>query len=315
MNASSNVDDFYNHYSHSPCQPSGAPQASLKFRNSESHLSDEKLRLGVSIGDVGLLQENGMFDFFVQCLSPCEPRLEEIYRQDNPPGTYAANGFKRITPSSSDFSNALSFQSIGTTGAICGLPSGSTVEKLLDLEKLRQYAISNAENWYRYAIVKRGRIALNGSLYIITQTEKSDSWGTALVMQRYQSGSCIHLIPDSRADGTLSYHWIHSPSHATVQTNLNLNTDAKSLRNQTLFIKGLKIGLGKDLWRSATKQRHLDGLVSMIWRWPFWFADAYFATFKRPLFNFHPSVIFIEYLLGRAPSATVVVTHDDDIEY
>ncbi|KAJ6492852.1 hypothetical protein C8R47DRAFT_424145 [Mycena vitilis] len=307
------------------------------------------LRRGISIGDVGLVREDGMFDFLFNIYLPAdhpindgvrnvptdfapldEPPQVDILECEYRPGSHLTNGFERMVTSSSEFSAALSFRSTSMFGAICGLPCGSKVKRLTYLDKLRQYAMSRAASWYNYAIVKRGRLLTNGSLYLVTGTEKSDSWGIACIRQLYQGGSCMHLMHGKSHDQNSPCYWLHSSSHTGEFTNQPNDFDVHGRQNQTLFLHGFKIGLGAAEWtRAMGRYRsvliHHDPrtswiarlfacmptwLVSVLWHWPSWFAKAYFAPFRHQFF--HPSMILTEYLLGRVPEASSVVIHDDD---
>ncbi|KAJ7708866.1 hypothetical protein B0H17DRAFT_971465, partial [Mycena rosella] len=64
-------------------------------------------------------------------------------------------------------------------GAVLVLPHGAQLEKLENLDNVRQYAAQNAESWYRYINGARGRGLGNGSLYLVTGCEKTQSWGMA----------------------------------------------------------------------------------------------------------------------------------------
>ncbi|KAJ7167815.1 hypothetical protein C8R46DRAFT_1094240 [Mycena filopes] len=305
------------------------------------------LSRGVSVGDVGFITENGLFDFLFNIYLPAdhainregvpadftpftEPSEEEILRHEHPSPSQLMNGFQKISTSTTEFSEALSFRSTSNFGAVCGLPDGSAVEKLNDLDKIRQHAIACAESWYHYAIVARGRTtAFNGSLYLITGTEKTDCWGIATTRQIYEGGSCLHLMPGGTdPHQTHPWHWDYSPSSTKGFTS---RPDVvRGCKNQTVFLHGFKMGLGSRAWtRALGRYREIvedrdprtswvarvmswlpKPLVSLLWRWPSWFAKAYFATFSR-LF-FHPSIILNDYLLGRVPDANSVVIHDDD---
>ncbi|KAJ7673118.1 hypothetical protein DFH06DRAFT_55381 [Mycena polygramma] len=305
------------------------------------------LRRGVSIGDVGFMFDDGQFDFLFniylpayhpvnngECNVPADfaPLDEpEIIQYDYPPGSYVTNGFEQIATSSPEFSDALSFRSASMFGAICGLPCGSKAEKLADLDKIRQYAMSRAASWYN--CVSERRCPVNGSLYLVTGTEKSDSWGIACVCQLCYGGSCMHLMNSKVHDENFPRYWVHSSSHTAEFTNQPDDFNVHGRRNQTLFLHGFKIGLGAREWATAMGR---DGsilkydynnprtswiarlfswmpkwLVSILWCWPSWFAKAYFVPFRTTRI-FHPSIILTEYLLARVPDASSVIVHDDD---
>ncbi|KAJ6472184.1 hypothetical protein C8R47DRAFT_1146799 [Mycena vitilis] len=306
------------------------------------------LRRGVSTGDVGFMFDDGEFDFLFNIYLPAyhpvndgernvpedfTPMDEpEIVQHDYPPGSYVANGFERTNTASPEFSDALSFRSLSMFGAICGLPCGSKVEKLTDLDEMRQYAVSHAASWYDYAR-KRNRPRVNGSLYLVTGTEKSDSWAITVTRQLCYGGSCMHLMNSKVHDESFPRYWVHSPSHTADFTNQPNDVDVHGRQNQTLFLHGFKIGLGASEWTAVTDRYGYkliydphnrrtswiarlfswmpNWFVAVLWRWPSWFANTYFVPFHDTQ-TFHPSIILTEYLLGRVPDASSVVVHDDD---
>ncbi|KAJ6492859.1 hypothetical protein C8R47DRAFT_424370 [Mycena vitilis] len=306
------------------------------------------LRRGVSIGDVGFMFDDGEFDFLFNIYLPAYHPVNdgernvpedftpldepEIVQHDYPPGSYVTNGFEQMATFSPEFSNALSFRSLSMFGAICGLPCGSKVEKLADLDDIRQYAMSRATNWYDHAR-KRNRRRVNGSLYLVTGTEKSDSWGITCVCQLCYGGSCMHLMNSKVHDECFPRYWVHSPSHTADFINQPNDVDVHGRQNQTLFLHGFKIGLGASEWTTvAEPKRQYDynsrrtswiarlfswmpnWLVAGLWRWPSWFAKSYFEPFYTESYRqvFHPSIILTEYLLGRVPDASSVIVHDGD---
>ncbi|KAJ7458392.1 hypothetical protein B0H11DRAFT_187049 [Mycena galericulata] len=308
-------------------------------------LPEEHLRKGICIGDIGSIFEDvGIFDFLFNIFLPADDPInggennvprnftplnclahEEIIQQNYPPNSHVTTGFAKMRSSLPIFSNALSFRSTSSRGAICALPHGSMVEEWRDLRALRRYAISQAEDWYHCAITKRGRLLLNGSLYFITATEKTDAWGTATFRQLEYGNTCMHLVPRDDPNQSYPFYWCHSPASVSTPTSQQLGENS-----HCLFLRGFKISLGHRAWSTATERRrrifkHHDPrtswiarlfawlpktIVSLLWTRPSWFANAYFATFPKKFF--HPSTVISEYLLGRVPNAEVVIVHDDD---
>ncbi|KAJ7167828.1 hypothetical protein C8R46DRAFT_1094262 [Mycena filopes] len=301
---------------------------------------EEQLQRGICVGDVGYLMDDGTFDFLFNVYLPADHPInggedvlprgftplespQELVRYRYPPNSHVAVGFEKITSSLPVFTDAISFRSTAVAGAICGLPLGSTVEKLSNLESdaARRYVISRAENWYRHGIVHRGRRILNGSLYFVTGTEKTAAWGKATYLQLTHGSTCMHLLPTDQPN---QYYWQHSPASATTETS------ASDHINYCLFLHGFKIGLGDRTWSNVTGQSRTslpkhdqnlswitrlfawipNPLLSLLWRWPSWFANSYFEPFLTPYSN--PSIILSKYVLGREPWADSVVIHDDD---
>lgn len=133
------------------------------------------------------------------------------------------------------------------SGAICVLPDGSSSEKLVNLEALRRYACQNARSWYRYINGPRGRGAENGSIYLVTGCEKTESWGMAAYLDV--------IKPDefrmSFGETGLSYDWIETGQGQAKSGYATLEPVDGALgvpRNQCMFIHGFKIALGQGVW-------------------------------------------------------------------
>ncbi|KAJ7211416.1 hypothetical protein GGX14DRAFT_326569, partial [Mycena pura] len=156
----------------------------------QRNLPAEYQRMGVSIGDVGRVTPEGGFDFFFNIFLPADHPIHANYvpedffpllrydsrdvsLQDYEPGNYVSSHSVHLCDSEGFVSCE------GPNGAVLALPHGSHLEKLEEIEHARRYAARNAESWYRYVNETRGRGLTNGSLYLITGCEKSQSGGMA----------------------------------------------------------------------------------------------------------------------------------------
>ncbi|KAJ7707389.1 hypothetical protein B0H17DRAFT_871953, partial [Mycena rosella] len=159
----------------------------------QQNLPEEYQRTGVSIGDVGRVTTDGIFDFFFNIYLPADHPINasdvpegfcplapyarrDLVHLNVDPGNYVAG--PSVQSVDLDYSSEYVFN-LSPHGAILALPHGAHVEKLENLQNIRQYAAENAENWYRYINCARGRGLANGSLYLVTGSEKSRSWGMA----------------------------------------------------------------------------------------------------------------------------------------
>jgi hypothetical protein len=129
------------------------------------------------------------------------------------------------------------------------LPHGARLKKLENLETVRTYVATHAEDWYKYINAARGRGLANGSLYLVTGWEKAQSWG----MASFHSASEEFQIVFNSAtgpDSTSQYLWsgahgCRNPALSKCYAPLLIN-DSSS--NQTTFIHGLSISLGTGIW-------------------------------------------------------------------
>jgi len=137
-------------------------------------------------------------------------------------------------------------------GAILILPEGATSENLLNLRGVTEEAQANAESWYRYAYLERGRTAINNdSLFLITGFRKASSWAIAAfsdadrsagLQGRFTAGNIIN------GDVAGAYSWQVSKSiHCRVGPKAGY--DVNKL-NQTIAICGFKIALRKSFFDS-----------------------------------------------------------------
>lgn len=134
-------------------------------------------------------------------------------------------------------------------GAVLALPHGAEVEKLENLETLRAYVATHAESWYKYVNGPRGRGLANGSLYLVTGVEKARTWGMAS-FHSADEGFHLAFKPVPRPDATYQYRWSGvpgriNPAQKKVYDPIPISNGPL---NQTTFIHGLSISVGKGIW-------------------------------------------------------------------
>ncbi|KAJ7603736.1 hypothetical protein FB45DRAFT_79126 [Roridomyces roridus] len=208
---------------------------------------------------------------------------------------------------------------------------------------MTDYARANAESWYHHSNGSRGRQLPNGSLYLITGWETARAWGMAS-FQRAAARSPFRLAFQSvlaGSTGAYKYRWTVS-GPARTQTSGQIPAEDVPL-NQTVFIHGYSISLGRGIWDKLFKGVEISEIAdcrpgqdgnrdyipfgtrgfSFSWsigstggkqhgredRAP---THAVEIADLAPAQNLHPSQVINNYILEKFLDAAVVMTHDDD---
>jgi hypothetical protein len=131
------------------------------------------------------------------------------------------------------------------------LPDGWCRKDLLGIGRFRDYAVQNAESWYKYANGPRARDAGNGSIYLITGCDKSKSWGVASFSDVSASFD-LTFIPAAAEGGNTNHTstWDYAGYASTNSGPPIEDFDHHGVRpqNQSTFIRGFKISLSQGLW-------------------------------------------------------------------
>ncbi|CAK5263158.1 unnamed protein product [Mycena citricolor] len=338
--------------SHLSRQQRGFP---LYFPSPQDNLPEEYKMRGVCIGDVGCVTPEGIFDFFFNVYLPADHPINrgfvpagfvplepytarDIFLTNYCPRTYVVSP-SVVKPRDPDsFPNELLFECQGPSGALLVLPHGSHLEKLRNVERIRKYGEKNAENWYRYVNGPRGRHMVNGSLYLVTGSEKAQSGSMATFHSPSLRENFPLLFRDlTQSDSDPIYHFggsAHSQSFFAPLEN------GRRPENQTIFIHGFTISLGEGIIGrrfgrvglasigDSPQKRH-SKFVPFVsgnnTKFPFSFfgigrhgrrakdEDAVIISQLSPSPQIvHPSQILNEFILQQSPKASVVITHDDD---
>ncbi|KAF7374428.1 WD40 containing domain protein [Mycena sanguinolenta] len=230
----------------------------------QPNLPAEYQRRGVAIGDVGRVTPEGGFDFFFNIylpanhpinanvpedfvpLSPCDP-IDVSYHDFDPGNFVSSPSVTEISREYPEFPGGeFVFSCREPTGAALTLPHGAHLEKLENLETMRQYAAKHAESWYKYVNGTRGRGLVNGNLYLVTGCEKPRSWGMASFHGvSLQNEFQLSFQPTRGEDEGYRYRWRGSYCHRK-QADSPLE-DGTPL-NQTTFIHAFAISVGEGIW-------------------------------------------------------------------
>ncbi|KAJ7643390.1 hypothetical protein DFH06DRAFT_944485, partial [Mycena polygramma] len=226
----------------------------------QRNLPAEYRKTGVAIGDVGRITPEGIFDFFFNIYFPADHPINEsdvpedfyplprytskdILDTEYDPGNYVSTALVQkldLYPPATNFI----FSCGAPQGAVLALPHGAHLEKLENLETVRAYVATHAENWYRFITSTRGRRLTNGSLYLVTGCEKAQSWGMAACHSAANEFQ-LAFQPLSSMSSSFEYQWAGTqPGRNPAQTkSYNPSTTAQHQLNQTTFIHGLSISL------------------------------------------------------------------------
>ncbi|KAJ7794255.1 hypothetical protein B0H14DRAFT_2191576, partial [Mycena olivaceomarginata] len=164
----------------------------------QESLPAESQRHGVSIGDVGTVTPDGIFDFFFNIFLPPEHPINanntpegflpmrpgynsrDVTKVQYEPGSYVSSlTVRRQDCDARSPGGDFLFDCNGPKGAALALPHGAHQQKLQKLTPLRGYVAEHAASWYKHIYDSLGRELANGDLYLITGHEKASSWGMA----------------------------------------------------------------------------------------------------------------------------------------
>ncbi|KAG9225991.1 hypothetical protein CCMSSC00406_0009088 [Pleurotus cornucopiae] len=168
---------------------------------------------------------------------------------------------------------AMEYTWSSTEGAVLHLPDGaSRINIHAKQTHFQQQAAKHAEAWYRFAVTEGFNIS-NGSLYLITGCDKTNSWMVgAFSSSSTTSGLQVKLrIGVAQGQASYNYSWTrHIPvTHRTgpliddttaVCDLVDLErddelfaVDAPRGNNQCAFIRGTKIKLKENIFRHLLK--------------------------------------------------------------
>ncbi|KAF9002748.1 hypothetical protein BDQ17DRAFT_1425702 [Cyathus striatus] len=233
--------------------------------------------IGVQIGDVGYITENGGFSFLFNVwqsrsngINP--PNLPESFYLDNvakvtakhqlfgPWNTICSGATNRSTTWQT---RKVYFECYGTEGAILCTPRTTYLEELQNERALHDFIYTNGEHWYSYAVNQCGRPIRKDSLYFITGHVKTQSWGIATFDHHMPKPFNVLKFGSLsrwnglryRGDSCRTYVWKESRS-ATARsgpTDPSLSGGGIECDNQCLFVHGFKISLSNTVWASITR--------------------------------------------------------------
>ncbi|KAF5388699.1 hypothetical protein D9757_004824 [Collybiopsis confluens] len=232
-------------------------------------LPEQYRRTGLPIGSVGIIRPDGFFDYlFNICFPKDNPVNVGGVPEDFKPVEFSQTDVSEIDPfldpdahiaspnlhisktlvhsdglnySHLGMSRAYEFASENPEGAILMLPDGSTRIDLENKRIFRQYATRNAHRWFTYVEEARGRESEDLSLYIITGSDRSSSFGVAsfLNMQDQEFRLRFNIDNQSHSYAWSRHHYADSRTGPRFVPGDPLAAERPV--NQDVFLRGFKI--------------------------------------------------------------------------
>ncbi|KJA17905.1 hypothetical protein HYPSUDRAFT_975312 [Hypholoma sublateritium FD-334 SS-4] len=231
------------------------------------------LQRGISIGDVGTLDRDGLFDFcFNIFLSPdnpihsglvprefrpLEPRLDPsevktIPEYFTPGQVITSQGVDVALNPENSLKYTFSSLDPSLEGGILVLPNGASREDMTHTERIYEYAKRNAPYWYQDVNGYGGIVHANGSLFLVTGCDKASDWALASFPYYPGAKSCLNLQYNWQPD--YMSPWI---DHGTARTSYYAPPTSRPIpvepdtRNQCIFVRGIRISLSAKSWRET----------------------------------------------------------------
>ncbi|KAJ7484519.1 G-protein alpha subunit-domain-containing protein [Mycena latifolia] len=234
-------------------------------------LPAEYKQTGVRIGDVGIITSDGAFDFAFNICVPSDDPINSVGVPDGFEMATLRHGDVRRTPRhyppGSDVSSAkLKKRSVaveasttilpagGGTGlaistssreaAVLLLPAGGASLDLRRKQLFRDYALTHADNWYRFLNIRLGRLIENGAIYLVTGCDKAAAWGVACFSHAASEGEVsLELKASIVASGRIAYAW-EAADVAPVAARAGPDpAHPNNAPNQAVFLRGYKVML------------------------------------------------------------------------
>ncbi|KAJ3986395.1 hypothetical protein F5890DRAFT_1504313 [Lentinula detonsa] len=229
-------------------------------------LPEQYRRSGLPIGSVGIIRPDGFFDYLFNICFPSDHPVNvggvpegfkpvEFSQTDvsevdpfHDPDAHVASptGYiaKTLVSSGNTYvgqSRTYDFMSTHGEGAILMLPDGSTRIDLENKKIFRQYANRNAHRWFTYVEEARGRESEDLSLYIITGTDRSSSFGVASFCNPQNQKFSLKFNIDQRTHmhSWSKHHYVESRSGPRLALGDSTGIDRPT--NQSIFLRGFKI--------------------------------------------------------------------------
>ncbi|KAF5309975.1 hypothetical protein D9619_010461 [Psilocybe cf. subviscida] len=237
-------------------------------------------RLGVSIGDVGVLSPEGGFNYLFNIFHdashpinaamrvpdafvPFTPALTqgdiERFVEWNAGSFLADESIIRMDDGTNQL--VIKIEATGPEGAVLMIPEDMLTEKLQITTPLREYVDEHGLEWYRFMKHILRRDIANGDLRVIYGCRKSSGFGIATAFNTGQRQntrlSFISLSVEDRLADTsrCPYRWTHTGSAEfkagpSRQENAEIGS-TKPIRNQCLFVNTIDVKVPDYTWESA----------------------------------------------------------------
>ncbi|PPQ73815.1 hypothetical protein CVT26_012156, partial [Gymnopilus dilepis] len=244
----------------------------------------EYRKIGVRIGDVGIVTHEGAFD----CLfNICLP-------QEDPINSLVPDGFVPLDPPLNDRHHIMYFRAFSSDayltsegiqaehahpngidfvtsqehdGSILTMPKGAYVQRLANRNHFDEYIAKHASNWYKLANGPLRRGIKNGDLRIVLGCHKSTAWGIATFRQQGQEQGSepqrLRFNVDPHNAGVRPFFWQNLNGATPVMSKVGpepgdndglFGSQPEELLNQCLFMQTEVVSLGQDAWASVPQE-------------------------------------------------------------
>uniref|UniRef100_A0A0W0GF37 Uncharacterized protein n=1 Tax=Moniliophthora roreri TaxID=221103 RepID=A0A0W0GF37_MONRR len=253
----------------------------------------EYRKQGVSIGDVGAINDQGGFEYFFNILLPAHhpcnqaggvpdgftPLSVNLRKEEGStsPGTHITNPEwdtcrTRLGYHEAEMGNELHaalrtgkipaevgygfrFDFKSSEGAILILPEEYISEDNLNEDDFDNYAAANAISWYTHINNVLGRRLGGNSLLLVTGVDKTSAWGVASFVHAEKGTVNMSMVPNSH---TQSKYWFCSVSCATARSGPsrnNLKTDEPTDEplDQCVFVRGVRVSVSPAILKNSSR--------------------------------------------------------------
>ncbi|PBK70212.1 hypothetical protein ARMSODRAFT_956285 [Armillaria solidipes] len=235
---------------------------------------------GICVGDVGIIRDDGGFDFIFNAFLEADDPVHEggVPPNFSPLRTESPNPIRTIyfqhprdssvrsshvsvkslsleasaeVPSIAGGGAGFEFTTSRDQAAVLILPQGGTRFDRKNLSSMRKYALEHAHEWYEYINSPNylGREALNGSLCFVTGCDKTTAWGSAAMSKPSDTRQfSIKFLVGGLAEGRIALRSSWSTQEWTdtrIYPDQDIDMDAPLpvRENQGVFIRSFTISV------------------------------------------------------------------------
>ncbi|KAK0194033.1 hypothetical protein F5146DRAFT_416112 [Armillaria mellea] len=249
----------------------------------DPNLPDEYRNKGVSVGDLGILTDDGGFDFlFNVCAEGNTPvnrgRVPPQFQHLRIPSGHAIRETPYIHSRNASITSAhvskttitvegsaemtsfvtggggFEFSTSKAEAAILMLPEGGNRYNTRHRALFEAYATENGLSWYEYvnSLQHLAQSARNGSLYLVTGCDKARSWMTAAATCPSKSRTIsAKFAIGPTIEGRISLHssWSTPRIGDGARVHPNYPDPMPEHDNQCVFMRGLTITLKENIFK------------------------------------------------------------------
>ncbi|KAK0229296.1 hypothetical protein EDD85DRAFT_142079 [Armillaria nabsnona] len=235
---------------------------------------------GICVGDVGIIRDDGGFDFIFNAFLEADDPVHEggVPPNFSPLRTESPNPIRTIyfqhprdssvrsshvsvksviveasgeVPSIAGGGAGFEFTTSKDQAAVLVLPQGGTRFDHKNLSSMRKYALEHAHEWYEYINSPNylGREARNGSLCFVTGCDKTTAWGLAAMSKPSDNRQfSINFLVGGLSEGRIALRsswstqeWTDTRIYPDQDTDMDAPLPVRE--NQGVFIRSFTISV------------------------------------------------------------------------